>query len=160
MKTNDEVPIILRREIEALMIAPFLNAFAEELGWDKTKEITRKVISELAGQAGRDLAKAAGGNSLECLGRVAMCFGQDGVLDAEVKENTADCVRMDVTKCDYVGMYKRLGLEELGSLLSCERDFYLFKGFNPDLEFTRTSTIMSGGKICDFCLKSKKKVEK
>lgn len=157
MKTIDDVPMILRREIEARIVAPFLKAFAEELGWEKTKEITSKVISQDAGNSGKGLAQAAGGNSLTNLGLVVNRFGSDGVLETEVTENSPECIRMNVTKCDYVDMYKRLGLEEMGEMLSCERDTYLFKGFNPDIEFTRTSTIMSGGRVCNFCLKIKKK---
>ncbi len=32
MKTIYDVPIILRREIEALMVKPFIDAFEKELG--------------------------------------------------------------------------------------------------------------------------------
>jgi hypothetical protein len=157
MKTIDEVPMILRREIEALMIAPFLMAFSKEIGEEKTQEIARKVISDLATKAGEDMAKAVGGNSLECLGRALSCFGQDGILETDMKENTPECIRMNVTKCGYTKMYRKNGIEDFGTLLSCERDGCLFNGFNPDIEFTRTKTIMNGGDVCDFCLKMKKK---
>ena len=36
MKTIYDVPIILRREIEALMVKPFIDAFEKELGHEKT----------------------------------------------------------------------------------------------------------------------------
>ena len=35
MKTIYDVPIILRREIEALMVKPFIDAFEKELGHEK-----------------------------------------------------------------------------------------------------------------------------
>ena len=41
MKNIYDVPIILRREIEALMVKPFLDAFEKELGHDKTYEILK-----------------------------------------------------------------------------------------------------------------------
>lgn len=41
MKNIYDVPIILRREIEALMVKPFLDAFEKELGHDKTYEIAK-----------------------------------------------------------------------------------------------------------------------
>ena len=37
MKTIYDVPIILRREIEALMVKPFIDAFEKELGHEKKK---------------------------------------------------------------------------------------------------------------------------
>ena len=43
MKTIYDVPIILRREIEALMVKPFIDAFEKELGHEKTYEILKKV---------------------------------------------------------------------------------------------------------------------
>ena len=54
-------------------------------------------------------------------------------------------------------MYERLGMKELGTLLSCQRDANLFKGYNPDYEFVRTMTIMQGCPTCDFRVVPKKK---
>jgi hypothetical protein len=155
MNTINEVPILLRREIEALMVAPFLEAFAKELGWDRTRDIARSVIASLAFQAGKNLAAAVGGNTLSHLLKVLPAFSQGGALTLEDRGSNAKCIRTDVTRCAYVEMYRRNGLDELGSLLSCQRDNYLFEGFNPDLLFTRTKTIMDGCDCCDFCLKLK-----
>jgi hypothetical protein len=43
-----------------------------------------------------------------------------------------------------------LGIPELGAILSCNRDAALIGGFNPDVSFTRTQTIMGGASHCDF----------
>ncbi|HSC72405.1 MAG TPA: L-2-amino-thiazoline-4-carboxylic acid hydrolase, partial [Candidatus Methylomirabilis sp.] len=47
-------------------------------------------------------------------------------------------------------MYRALGIPELGAVLSCGRDYALGDGFNPDLQLTRTQTIMEGAPFCDF----------
>jgi hypothetical protein len=47
-------------------------------------------------------------------------------------------------------MYASLGLQELGGLLSCNRDYALIEGFNPSIKLTRTQTIMEGAPHCDF----------
>jgi hypothetical protein len=47
-------------------------------------------------------------------------------------------------------MYRRLGLADLGGLLSCSRDAALIDGFNPSIAFARTQTIMEGAPHCDF----------
>jgi hypothetical protein len=47
-------------------------------------------------------------------------------------------------------MYHAMGLGEIGHLLSCARDSEFIAGYDPRVELTRTSTIMQGGKRCDF----------
>jgi hypothetical protein len=47
-------------------------------------------------------------------------------------------------------MYRELGIPELGATMSCNRDGSLVEGFNTDIEFTRTQTIMGGADHCDF----------
>jgi predicted ArsR family transcriptional regulator len=156
MKTINDVPLILRREIEARMAAPFLRAFAEEFGEEKTHEIAARVIGELASQAGADMAEMVEENSLEQFMEHILPIFQCGMQEIEVKEASNDRVRMDVVKCPYVDMYRRIGLADMGVLLSCYRDPYLFTGYNPDFRFTRTKTIMEGGDCCDFCIERKK----
>ena len=157
IQTVRDVPMPLRREIEAQMIIPFLEAFGEELGEKKTIEIASRVISQLARNAGKQMAAMIGDNSLHSfLESMVPVFGQDGALKVKVRENSEECVRMDVTECVYAKMYKEKGLEKYGTLLSCQRDKYLFEGFNPDIVFTRKGTIMEGYPCCDFCLELNK----
>lgn len=63
------------------------------------------------------------------------------------KENRADC--------GYAKMYERLGIQDLGYLLSCSRDASFMDGFNPEIELIRTQTIMEGAEYCDFRYKKK-----
>ncbi|MEL6768629.1 MAG: L-2-amino-thiazoline-4-carboxylic acid hydrolase [Pseudomonadota bacterium] len=34
--------------------------------------------------------------------------------------------------------------------MHCRRDYAMIEGFNPDIELTRTQTLMSGASCCDF----------
>lgn len=156
MDTIQDVPILLRREIEARMIAPFLKAFAEEVGETRTKEIARNVIADLAKQAGADAAKMVGGNSFEHFKMTQINFQKGNAMDATITiSEDGSCMHMDVTRCEYARMYAQLGLQEWGTILSCERDSAFYAGFNPDVEFSRPNTIMAGCKTCDFCMKKK-----
>jgi hypothetical protein len=47
-------------------------------------------------------------------------------------------------------MYRRLGIADLGPVLSCSRDAAMIEGFNPAIAFTRTQTLMEGSAHCDF----------
>jgi hypothetical protein len=52
-------------------------------------------------------------------------------------------------------MYRELGMADKGALLSCNRDFALIEGCDPDTTLTRTQTIMQGASHCDFRYRKK-----
>ena len=68
---------------------------------------------------------------------------------------TLDILRRDDEKlefnvsCKFAEMYRRLGMEELGRSL-CGRDAAMIEGFNPEIDFQRTQTLMEGAEYCDF----------
>jgi len=154
MQTINDVPMILRREIEARMVVPFLEEFQKVLGEEKTREITRKVISELAEDAGKSMAQHFGSNDLDAVKNTMIPVMEKGsALKMEFPECPSSCLRFDTVYCAYAEMYKQIGIgADLGEQLSCQRDEYLFRGFNPKMKFTRTKTLMEGGNCCDFCL--------
>ena len=146
----NSVSILVRREIEALIAAPLIKAFIEELGREKALEVVGRVIKSLALESGRLMAALAGGNTMEHLSQAVPLFSMGGALEFEVLETGEAGVSLNVTRCRYAEMYKEHGLEDFGYLLSCGRDYALIEGFNPGIKFTRTRTIMQGGDHCDF----------
>ena len=153
METIYEVPVLLRREIEALMVKPFLDAFEKELGHEKTYEIVEKVIAEIAFEQGKDYAVVLGGNGIDALMGQAESWSANDALDMQMYvENETDCYS-PVKRCAYVDMYERIGMKELGKVLSCLRDEFFYQGFNPEMEMCRSKTLMDGGDCCDFCFK-------
>lgn len=56
-----------------------------------------------------------------------------------------------ITYCPKSEMAKKQGAEDLMYLLACCTDHYSSTGFNPDIRFTRNTTLMEGGPCCDFC---------
>ena len=48
----EEMPILLRREVEARILKPFLEAFEKEVGKERTKEIVIDVIKKAANEEG------------------------------------------------------------------------------------------------------------
>jgi hypothetical protein len=75
---------------------------------------------------------------------------RDNALEIEVIEQGEQAFFFNVTCCRYAELYEKLGLTELGVILSCARDFALIKGFNPKITLIRTQTIMEGAAVCDF----------
>jgi L-2-amino-thiazoline-4-carboxylic acid hydrolase len=64
-----------------------------------------------------------------------------------------------VTRCRYAELYRSLGIEELGSILSCGRDASFIEGFNGEIALERKHTILQGFSACDFRF-SKRPAEK
>jgi len=146
----NQIEVLTRREIEARIAGPIIRAFSEEFGAERTVEIVRKVVVSLARESGEFLKTVAGGDSLEDFGRCLPLWTRGEALRFEVLEQGAKKVSLNVTRCRYAEMYRELGMEDLGSVLSCARDFALVEGFNPRITLTRTRTIMEGGDCCDF----------
>jgi hypothetical protein len=142
------LPLLQQREIEAGVIAPLFRAFIAEVGEERAREIVGNVVRELAKQAG--CAAAAGGNDLAQLRQVVSKWTEGGALELTVLRDDAEAFEFNVTLCRFAEMYARLGLADLGGLLSCNRDGSMIEGFNPDIHLERTQTIMGGASHCDF----------
>jgi len=142
--------VLTRREIEARILGPLLDALGEQFGREGVLEVTRKVIVQIARDQGRQLAESRGGNSLAHFAASLEDWTKDDAMEMEVLEQNETSYSYNVTRCRYAEMYRSLGMPELGEILSCNRDFTLVEGFNPDIRLTRTQTIMSGAAFCDF----------
>jgi hypothetical protein len=148
----EEPPVTLleQREIEARIVGPLIRAFITELGVEKTLSIVRSVITELARESGDALAKSLGEASLLAFASSLDRWRAGGALEIDLLEQAEDRLSFNVTRCRYAEMYRALGLADLGSSLSCQRDFALIEGFNAGIELERTQTIMEGAPYCDF----------
>ncbi len=153
------VGLLNRREIEARLLAPLLKALQAECDREKLWEITRSVIREAARQQGAQLAESVEENDLEHFATIQETWKKDNAIQTEVLELSNKRFAFNVYRCRYAEMYQHLGMTELGVMLSCERDFALIEGFNPNIHLIRSQTIMEGADICDFCfeLQSRKK---
>ena len=144
------LPLLQQREIEAKVIGPLFRVFAAEVGEERARAILAGVVRDLARLGGCAAAAALGGNGLEELAQAVdgWCAGDALELDILRRDDTA--LEFNVTRCRFAEMYRRLGLDDLGTLLSCNRDAAMIEGFNPALEFRRTQTLMQGASHCDF----------
>jgi len=146
----NDIGVLRRREIEARILAPLVEAFAGEFGRERVLEVARRVIVEIARTQGRELAEKVGTNDLRTFAATKEPWTRNGALEIEVLRGNDREYDFNVTRCRYAEMYRALGIPELGALLSCNRDFALGEGFNPRMKLTRTRTIMEGAPHCDF----------
>jgi hypothetical protein len=145
-----QMDIIDRRQVEAMILGPMLRAFQEEIGAEKTNEIARTVITNLAREQGAQFAKGIGANGLEDYAANKGAWRRQGALEVDILESTEKQYSFDVTRCKYAEMYNDLGYGDLGEIFSCTRDFEFLAGFNTDVKLERTQTIMQGASHCDF----------
>lgn len=146
----NEIGVLKRREIEARIVGPLLDALGCEFGRERVLAVARDVITRIAREQGDQLAAAVGGRTLAHFAGSLDLWKKDDALRIDVLERTDDRFAFNVTRCRYAELYRALGIPELGALLSCNRDVSLIEGFNPDVELTRTQTIMQGAPLCDF----------
>ena len=151
----NEIGVLKRREIEARILKPLLEALGEKLGDEEVIATVREVIIKVAQEQGAALADQIGDNSLDHFARSLENWKKDDAMQIDILEQTPDSFAFNVRRCRYAELYHALGIPELGAVLSCNRDFSLIEGFNPDVELTRTQTIMEGAPFCDFRFRRK-----
>jgi len=148
--TLNDVGVLKRREIEARIVAPLLERLGQEYGHDQVRALAAEVIVDVAQTQGAAMAELLGGNDLAVFAGSMEAWTRGGALEIEVVENTPTRYAFNVNRCKYAEMYRDLGDPELGATMSCNRDGTMVEGFNPEITFTRTQTIMNGASHCDF----------
>ena len=144
------VGVLTRREIEARILAPVVEALGRAFGRDQVVAIVRETIATIARDQGRAIAEGHGDRSLAGFAGTLGPWTKDDALRLRVIDQSPGRLDFDVTRCRYAEMYRALGIPELGEVLSCQRDAALIEGFNPGVTLTRTRTIMQGAACCDF----------
>ena len=142
--------IIERRRIEGEIIKPIHQILVRELGREKADAIIGEAVVQTAQEAGRAEAARLGKADLRAFAEILPNWSRGDALEMEIIESSAKVLNYDVTKCRYAELYREIGMADLGHLLSCCRDGAFMQGFAPDVELTRTTTIMTGGSRCDF----------
>ncbi len=144
------IGVLQRREIEARILAPVLEALGQAFGKEAVLEITRRTIADIARRQGRELAEQLGRNDLGAFSESLEPWTRNGALELRILNQTHSHLDFDVTRCQYAELYHQLGLAELGSILSCNRDASFIEGFNSAIHLDRTQTILQGASHCDF----------
>jgi hypothetical protein len=148
--TLNEIGVLKRREIEARILGPFVEALSSEFERERVLEILSETIINIARKQGAARAAAAGDDSLMAFSQSAGDWRKGNALEIEILEQNEDRYYFNVTRCRYAEMYRSLGMGDLGAVLSCNRDYSLVEGFNSEIELVREQTIMKGAPCCTF----------
>jgi hypothetical protein len=151
------VPVIEQVKIQAQVLVPLVKALQAELGEARANALVRKTLGDLYRRYGEQFWQSRKDRDLGTIMASAFAnYARGDALDYEVKEQSENAFEADVTSCRYAEFFKELGEPELGFLLICSADFAQAEGFDPDIELSRSQTIMQGAGHCDFRYRRRK----
>ncbi len=105
----NEIGILKRREIEARILAPILEALGKQFGRAEVLEVTANAVCEIARQQGKELAAQLGKNDLEAYGKSVESWSRGGALRLQILHQDDRTLEFDVTECRYAALYRSLG---------------------------------------------------
>ena len=147
----DPLPILQQRRIEANILKHVYENLSERFGKEQAREIVQETVSQSAIEQGKTFADQIDGDpNLKDFYDILPLWSRDGALEIDVLEASLDKLDFNVKRCRYAEMYREMGIGEIGDLLSCQRDGDFCIGYNAEIEFRRTQTIMGGASHCDF----------
>ncbi|NCZ28671.1 MAG: 2-amino-thiazoline-4-carboxylic acid hydrolase [Betaproteobacteria bacterium] len=148
----ENIPVLEKRRLQAQVIEPIWEVLVARLGETTARDILDKAIRKAAVEEGRMMAAASpgGDTSMPAFIRLYDNWKTGGALETQTLTADADRFDFDVTRCRYAEMYREMGLEAIGDLLSCNRDGTFVEGYNPDITMEREHTIMQGHGRCTF----------
>ena len=151
-----DIPLIERVKLQAQVLVPLVKTLRAELGEARANELVRKALGDLYREFGRSWWRRQRADGLgERMAAAFGAFAAGDALDFDVIRKTSDAFEVNVTGCRYAKFYQELGVPELGFLLVCSAAFAMAEGYDAQVQFTRTQTIMQGASHCDFRYKLK-----
>jgi hypothetical protein len=144
------VSVIQQAKIQAQILVPLVKTLQAELGEARANALVRKALGDTWRRYGEEFWRKKNENLGNAMASAFATYARDDALDYGVIEQSEDAFAINVTGCRYADFYKELGEPELGFLLVCSADYLVAEGFGPDVELTRTQTIMQGASHCDF----------
>ncbi len=152
-----DLPILERRRIEAMILKHVLDVITERAGRAEAEAVIGETCSRSAIEQGKALAEDLGhAPNLSDFADILPNWTKEDALEMDVLVTEPDQMAFNVTRCRYAEMYQEMGVGDIGHLLSCNRDGDFCVGYNPEIELTRTQTIMKGASHCDFRYKMTK----
>jgi len=152
---NEQIGVFTRREVEARILRPLVDALSERFGRDAVLEVLRDTVITEAHQVGKTMRERQEDDSIDAFSQGWEPWFRGGALEIEELKRDENEWRFNVTRCRYAELYRELGMADLGATLSCNRDGALVDGFADDIEFERSQTIMQGAHHCDFHYRKK-----
>ena len=146
-----DLAMLTKRRIEAEILGHVYEVLKARDGAASAQQVIGDAVRRSSVEQARQFAQDQGGNtSLQSFIDISQLWEKGDALKLRVHKQTPNEYVFDIVRCKYAEMYKEMGLHEIGHLLSCQRDGTFAEGYNPNMKFHRTQTIMQGASHCDF----------
>jgi predicted ArsR family transcriptional regulator len=124
-----------------------LNVLQERFG-TKVIEVIEMVVAENIRREWAEIARKKNSHTIDDLIRLLWePLREQGFEFSMEKQDNG--VQMRCTRCPHVDLGKELDETKWLYHLVCQGDPYIVEGFNPNMGFRRTKTLMEGHECCD-----------
>ena len=152
IEINPDISLLDQVKMQAQVLVPVLEALRAELGEERANRLVTGALRESSRETFRRMGALIPGSPKDkwaAMNAASMPrIGTD--VDVRMLEQEPDAMEFDVTGCRYADFFRQLGEPELGAVLLCEVDLHMVEVGKPEVELTRTQTIMKGASHCDF----------
>ncbi len=122
-----------------------LNRWEEDYG-SKMDELAMGLLAQKTQEGWRNWAQKNNLYTLEDFIRSAW----EGWTEGEfIIERNPNQVQIYCTKCPMADSYLSIGKSNMGKIFHCSEDPHMVSGFNPELKFGRTKTLMDKDNCCN-----------
>lgn len=115
---------------------------------DIVLEVLRKLVKQVNIRDWRSTAKELGDNSLKSFMKALWGNMVDSDFDFSIDEKS-NTYQIDCIKCPLADLAKEIKGEKWIFQLACMSDYYMVEGFNPDIVFKRSKTLIDGAECCN-----------
>ena len=105
---NKGINRLEKRAIEALAIVPMIRSVSQRIGKDEALAILKEINEQEAFQRGQDMMKSEGQNGIEGLINEVTSWGEGGIWEMDVLEQTSTTYFFNVHRCPYYEKYREL----------------------------------------------------
>ena len=91
-----------------------------------------------------DLPKRVLGTVMEILWKPLV-----GLVEYRVEQQTPEFLKMHITRCLFADAMRKHDAAEIGFAFYCAYDYGFCEGLNPNIQFTRTQTLMESHPFCN-----------
>jgi predicted ArsR family transcriptional regulator len=148
ISTMDEI----REEVRVLL--PVLQAARAELGEERANSLIFNALRASRRELYKQIGARYPGSPKEkwdVFNKMSMSRIRENEFEFEVLKEDSEAFEFNIMHCKFAEFFQKIGEPELGVVLMCDSDFQVVDEVaSPEVELTRTQTILQGGCCCDF----------
>ena len=145
-------PLMNRVRLQAEILVPILQRLRAEFGTAEANALIYPVLRDCTRTYISDLASTETGDPIEDWHRTSENLEAkfQGDVEYEIVRSDDKALELNVSSCRYADFFRRIGEPELGEILTCELDNHIADRAGQLLTFSRSNTLMRGGRNCPF----------